>query len=388
MLKIQQWLFDNNGNLELLKSDYGIKYRIYPDLDLVILNYDSLNSNKCEELVQECRGLILQLNTWNIVAYPFYRFFNYYEQHCNNIANFNFVGAIALEKLDGSMITLFYWKDKWFIATRNDIGGQNKNNQGQQYDQLFEKSIPPNFYNHLNTNWTYIFELTAPDNRVIKCYNDRSVNLLAIRDEKYHELPLSVVQQYGQELNVKTPTVYQFNDLNDLRNLVSTFDATDEGIVCVDYSSYCSDGMSFKRIKVKNPSYLAIANIKGGASIKNFITLVLRGESDEFLTYYPQYKNIINQIEQKYKHWINKFNEELNYAKTCFDLDNKDFANHIQYCKFKSILFDIKMGKLETIHQYIEFMLKNKCKSFCKQLTDDWDLNNVDYLEPNNSDED
>lgn len=75
-MKIQDWLRNNGGNLELLEEQLGIKSNCHED-GRVILNYDQINSPKNNDLVRECRGLVLDKNNnWELVARSFSRFFN------------------------------------------------------------------------------------------------------------------------------------------------------------------------------------------------------------------------------------------------------------------------------------------------------------------------
>jgi len=120
-LETQKYLRDGN-TLDDLKTKYGIRHNRSYD-NLVILNYSQIDSPKTNPLVMECRGLILEADTWNLVSIPFYRFFNYGE--ATDIVNFNFDDAVLQEKIDGSLIQLFYYNNRWRMATRAVIDGDN-----------------------------------------------------------------------------------------------------------------------------------------------------------------------------------------------------------------------------------------------------------------------
>lgn len=75
-MKVQEWLRNNGGNLELLEEQLGITHNVHED-GRVILNYSQIDSPKQNPIVMECRGLILDKNNnWELVARSFPRFFN------------------------------------------------------------------------------------------------------------------------------------------------------------------------------------------------------------------------------------------------------------------------------------------------------------------------
>ena len=82
----------------------------------ILLKYDQLESPMgCEE-VQDCRGLILERDTWKVMSLAFRKFFNNEEGHA---ARINWETAKILEKVDGSMMQLYWdWhKGKWCVGT-------------------------------------------------------------------------------------------------------------------------------------------------------------------------------------------------------------------------------------------------------------------------------
>lgn len=82
MLKVQEYLSDYaktlgpQGALNKLNEELAIRVATHEWLPLVILNYDQLDSPKTHPIVRECRGLVLEMETWKVVARAFERFFN------------------------------------------------------------------------------------------------------------------------------------------------------------------------------------------------------------------------------------------------------------------------------------------------------------------------
>lgn len=78
MLEVQTYL-RGGKTIDDLESELGIKAIAHPTLPLVILNYNQIESPKRNSIVRECRGLVLEVGTWNVVARSFQRFFNFGE---------------------------------------------------------------------------------------------------------------------------------------------------------------------------------------------------------------------------------------------------------------------------------------------------------------------
>lgn len=101
MLKVQEFIRCNSDWECLLSSEpycISISEDTVNGRDLVLLKYDQLNSDLGNEIVQECRGLILDAHTFEVVCYPFNKFFNYGESHA---ADIDWRTAYVTEKLDG-----------------------------------------------------------------------------------------------------------------------------------------------------------------------------------------------------------------------------------------------------------------------------------------------
>lgn len=79
-LEVQKYL-RSGKTLEQLTSELGIKVTHHSSDPLVILNYCQIDSPKFHPITLECRGLVLEKQSWNIVARSFKRFFNFGEEN-------------------------------------------------------------------------------------------------------------------------------------------------------------------------------------------------------------------------------------------------------------------------------------------------------------------
>ena len=101
------------SNLEK-KYSIGInRAEQYPNL--ICLKYSHWASPFSEKLVRQARGIILdESNDWRIISYPYDKFFNYGEKYA---ATINWNNAKVYDKLDGSLLVLYYYDRQWLVQT-------------------------------------------------------------------------------------------------------------------------------------------------------------------------------------------------------------------------------------------------------------------------------
>lgn len=170
-------------NLDEIKKriDAGlITARKHPTADLWIYNYTPVCQfgRNWDEYTLMCRGLILD-SKGNIIARPFNKFFNL-QEHKGPIPDGTF--GIA-EKMDGSLGVMFYNPvDKLYeIATR----GSFTSDQAIKGTALLQAYIAANGTKWINDDYTYLFEIIYPENRIVIDYGDaeRLVLLACINTE-------------------------------------------------------------------------------------------------------------------------------------------------------------------------------------------------------------
>lgn len=69
--------FIKQNGLEALTEQFAISVKKIDDL--LVLNYNQIDSPKTHPIVIECRSLILEAKTLKVVSRSFDRFFNIYE---------------------------------------------------------------------------------------------------------------------------------------------------------------------------------------------------------------------------------------------------------------------------------------------------------------------
>jgi len=89
----------------LAKAIEKFKLKINVHENKILLKYKQLESPMAFEETQDCRGLILERDTWKVMSLAFRKFFNHEEGHA---AKIDWNTAKILEKVDGTLIQL-YW---------------------------------------------------------------------------------------------------------------------------------------------------------------------------------------------------------------------------------------------------------------------------------------
>jgi hypothetical protein len=362
ILKIQEYLIKHG--FEKTVSDFKLKTRVYTNKTL--FKYDQLVSPTMMSLpeVQECRGLILENNTWNVISIAFEKFFNAEE---SNAAKIDWDTAKIYEKMDGTMIQLYYdWHDMtWYAGTTGTANGEGEvnNKNGTTFNDLFWDTVNNKYtFNEclLNKDLIYVFELTTPYNIVVKPHGESSATLLAVRNRE------TLIELSGKDLqmvaiSIGIPLVKSF-DLNasNVGHLLKTFEGmpwSEEGYVVVD--------SNFNRVKVKNPAYCAVHLLKGKSAEHNILTIIKTNEIEEFGATFPERKEELNRLKEGYDALIAKLNGvwgelQLCKPKTITKEEQKKYAAAVfEVCgkhdvtQFTGLYFGLAQHKIKSVEEYM-----------------------------------
>lgn len=379
MLAIQKFL-KAKGHDALSKAIERFKIDIYnEDPELIVLNYHMIESPRGIQEVEECRGLVLERKTWNVVAYPFYRFYNQHEKPY--AAKVNMENSVLFEKRDGTLCTLYYY-DGWKVATRSRPMAEGQVNDSKEtFASLFWRTLEGNYGNHWERmeyrNLNFVFELTGPQNRVLTPYHKNDVRLLSIRHidnyaHKYEEFPLPKLQEVARKIKIPMVKIYDFKDLKSIQGRVmDSLESLDEGFVLVDYTK--KKNGSYHRIKIKNPQYLKAHRLIGsGFNSYKAMELVLGGDTGEFLGYFSDYRPLVEKVEkilQGYCEEVDSDFKRLYVGYNDTDEWRKQFAIAAHTTKNPSIMFALlKDPKRKAIDVIRNDFKKSQKKRLAEEL--------------------
>jgi hypothetical protein len=274
-------------------NDYGLESLAEHDIrvstdcrfpGLYNLKYGIL-SDKSLPIVQACRGAVVERVDddgdhspyFRLVAYAFDRFFNLGEPLA---AEIDWPTAKVYEKYDGSLIKLFWNGVQWVVSTSGSVGGAgNVGSSGKTFEELFWDTFRYMRYNafDLDPNYCYVFELCAPENRVVVSYEEPMLRLLAVRDRanSFEELPLGDFKGSFWVAESFDFGAWQLVEEANARG------ADHEGFIVCDSTG--------NRIKVKSDVYVQLHRVRGNGE-PDFSTLYLNDDLDEFLLHFPDFR--------------------------------------------------------------------------------------------------
>lgn len=362
MLKIQKYIIENG--FEKAVNDFQLKVREYDNK--VLLKYDQLSAPTlmANIEVQECRGLILEKDTWNVMSLAFTKFFNVDESNAHKV---DWNTAHVLEKLDGTLIQVYWdWvSNEWLAGTTGTAEGEGEvnNKMGTTFNSLFWDTVTKQYALNpclLDKNHVYVFELTTPYNIVVKPHGESSATLLTVRNRVTLK-ELSWKDLYMVSESLRVPLVKKFDlNANNVGVLLKTFENmpwSEEGYVVVD--------ANFNRIKIKNPAYVAVHHLKGKTAEHNIITIVKSNEIEEFASTFPERKDELLRLKENYDKLTEKLNnvwfelstrkpknitreEKKRYAMDVFEVCGK-----YDLKQFTGLYFGLVDGKVSSVEEFI-----------------------------------
>lgn len=357
-MKLIEFFKENNFNtvsegVEKLKQDFGIKVKEYPS-GLFVFNYCQIESPKTNDIVMECRGLILRDN-FEIVCRPFDRFFNLGEA-LNITENFNVSSSIVYEKLGGSLCKVYHNGDRWQVATRGTAYAESENYTGEIFEVMMLRAFgcktPEEFskildYHSIPQNWTLVFEYTSPNNRVVTPYSEDKMYLLGIRENNtgrdlFDTVEL-VYRTIKDHLNIALPRTFEFSSPEDMREFVNSLDGLQEGVVAYDLENNL-------RVKVKADQYVAVHRLRGDSipTPKRILGLVVTNETEEYLAYFPEERERFIPYMESFEELQSKILEIHNLSKGI--KDQKEFALFVKDYVFSFVLFQARKNSEDPLH--------------------------------------
>lgn len=360
--------FLRQNPLEEITTQYGIivkRHQSYPNL--VMFKYDQIHSPMQEHIVQECRGLILdEQDNWKVVSCPFFKFFNLGEPNAHQI---DWDEATVYEKMDGSLMTLYWYDGAWQVASNGLPDASGSIGSGQVPSALNERmltSFRDLFWEQftlaeystkgLNPETCYMFEMVTPWNRVVCNYGASSLMLIGARDL------LTLKEQPLRRHQARFSTPFEM-DFKDAQAAVDSA-AQLHGISC---EGYVVVDKNFNRVKIKSPSYLKLHRLKdnGSYSFKRMLDIIRANEDTEFLTYFPEFQPLFDNVRTKYEAFLTEV--ESKWVEVKAIADKKAFALTVKDLGYSSILFGLHTGKIVSLKQHIAEIPLDRAEQYVSQ---------------------
>lgn len=286
-----------------------VKYQLHPRHDLYIWNYTDLVQAKgpWDDITTRTRALVTDSNG-TIHAHSFRKFHNI-EQNLHTPTN----DFQIYEKLDGSLIIVFWYKDEWIIASRGSFTSE----QAKFATHLIHHQYTTDY---LNRDVTYCFEIIYPENRIVVDYGSECRKLVFIgaffkdgTEANFHEHAM-----LASRCTFPIVKTYAYDDYTSIKKLNW---ANSEGFV-VRFSNG-------ERVKIKFQNYLDLHRVVSNlttqkvwemfcnakASSQTFADYIATSVHipDEFLTWVTSvwdtlendFSSLVTRIKSEYANIIN-----------------------------------------------------------------------------------
>lgn len=306
-LLIEQFIEDHPDDWETLLKKPPYYLKISHEGNYVLFKYNHYNSVMSEPIVQEARGLIINIKTKRVVCHSFNKFFNYDDSNSKPI---DWNSAKVLDKIDGTLVNLWWDDNEWHWSTNGNIDAFKgiTNIKTNTFGNCIIRAITneeltyDEFLSYFKPAYTYMFELVTPANILVTKANEDKLYYLSCRNM------ITGKEETKTVLPVIAPKQYHFNNIKKVVEAANKFDDQHEGYVVVDNN--------YNRVKVKGKEFLKSFYINNFQLSKHqLMDILLQKEVyDEFIKTFPQYIPALKDLEDKWNAIdleIKRANDEL-----------------------------------------------------------------------------
>ena len=310
------------------------------------------------DIVRECRGFILdEADGYQPVCVPFFKFGNYGESYADDI---DWNTARVQEKIDGSLIKVWYHRGVWRVSTNNTINAESaKTNINEDtFLNIFQKAWAHTGkqFNELNPGHTYMFELVSPQTRVVIPYSETKLYHIGTRD-KY------TLQELHVDIGIEKPKEFSIATIEACVEAAKNLDKYHEGFVVVD--------SCWQRVKVKSPIYVAIHHLLNNiSSEKRIIDIIVSGEDTEVVSYFPEYADMFRSVRERIDRFIAYNEQELETIKNAEYSTQKELAEYVTKTICPACLFFVIKGKSKSVKDFVYSMSANKMIAYLDKFCD------------------
>lgn len=300
----------NFKELDKLTKDGYLRKVISPCSKLCLYNY----TNKCtyeqkwNKHTLNSRGTVYEIESGNIIAKAFKKFFNFSQLSVSKQRNLlKSTEFSTYEKYDGSMGVVYYYEGKWRVNTR----GSFTSDQAIKATEMLSKYD----MSKVATDYTLICEIIYPENRVIVDYGEEEkLVLLAAFDSEwgFGDQPYEILENISEGTKLELANPYNATSIAELVSLQEALPSSDEGFV-VRFNTG-------ERVKFKSLEYLKIAKIVSNMTPLNFwknmkdgiVDIeIIREIPDEFRS---EALSISESLQDKYHEMDNSIRYDFNYV--------------------------------------------------------------------------
>ena len=364
-----RFIRDNSEDYEEKLGELSI--RIHRDGALAIFNYGLL-ADFTNPYVRQARGIIIRMDTLDVVCWPFDKFCNAQEEAARvDLENFDWAHCHCQEKIDGSIVKLFFnpFTDQWQWATNACIDAGTATVAScidQSYLDVIKKAdnfrqIP---FASLDKSCTYIFELVSPQTQVIVRYPAEHLYHTGTRNNL-------TGQEMDTDIGIEKPKEYPLSTLEECLQAADALNpdedsVTQEGFVVVD--------RNWHRIKVKSPAYFAMHRMvkNNNFSKEKIIRLLREGQigAEQLAADFPLYAVYFRYYAYKMTELEWNVSRFISYARAVYaeyDYERKPTAMKIKDSRYAFFGFEALKKNDRTAREMLDDIPLEK---YCRMIPD------------------
>ncbi len=233
----------------------------------------------------------------------------------NDILNLPFFTDIEFndcrqeEKIDGTIIRLFYYNNEWHKATNKKINAydcywENKLSFGEMFDEI-SKNLD---YSKLDKKFSHSFVIQHPSNRIIKTIEKTELYYL-------HSIDKNGNIEY-QNLNIKSSKTYNYETIDEILDILKS------KTLSWDFPGYVITHPTKNIILIlENPNYSYVKELKNympfntkywkikdnvDQTLCRLVKIILNETDTEYIKYYPEHSELIEKIKKQIDKHINE----------------------------------------------------------------------------------
>lgn len=174
----------------LHKSPYFLRYSLDSSRPNLFLIHMTDYSDRSNEVVQECNGIILENENYNIIGYGMNRMLDKTEEYAHGKFVPDWEGTFMEEAEDGTVLTVFNHGGTWIVSTKRNIDARNvKWSSTKSFYELLEDAVPggnvsQTFDKDLDKDYTYSFVLLHPENHLVISHREPKLIFVSRRNMK------------------------------------------------------------------------------------------------------------------------------------------------------------------------------------------------------------
>lgn len=311
---------ESNENVRVFDRDEvaGLKLYCYTECN-----------NDSDRLLKDTRGLVFHGDEMVMNSFSFCEEYKAGDEKLEGALK-DFDKWSFYNSLEGSLLRLFYFNDRWYLSTHHRLDAfKSRWSSRSSFGQLFvdalkreyeyglrdmftlkdDEDIFEAFKNNLDKTEQYVFLLrNTSQNRIVCDAPDKNdPRVYHIATFKNNVLSTSSIP-IG--LYIPQPTKLFFNNLDELNNYVNECDTKKyQGVVCF-CGTHC--------VKVVSSSYSRLFNIRGNQPSVKYRYLEVRNDpklKEDFVNLYGDMKDTFNEYERNlnniakmiHRYYVNRF---------------------------------------------------------------------------------